>query len=216
MKTYDLCVAPRSERDLVEMASVLSELGYKGVALDVSFSRVEYGRAKTIFAKEGLELLSRVTFEAVSGKEVVEKARKFRLSYDIVAVRPLSAEAARVAARDPRVSLILLPPNMARYMDRSQARMLAMGGGCIEVCFRHILEGGDPRKRLRGIIIVVRRAIAFETCLVVTSCARTVWELWPTASLRGFLVSFGLSEHQAKLIVHTNPRLVVSRVKGGA
>jgi len=216
LKTYDLCIVPRSERDLMEIASVLGDLGYEGAALDVSLSRVEYGRARTIFAREGLELLSRITFEATSGKEIVEKARKLRLSYDIVAVRPLSAEAARIAARDPRISLILLPPNMARYMDRSQARMLAVGGGCIEVCFCHVLEGGDPRKKLRGIIIVVRRAIAFEACLVITSCARTIWELWPTASLRGFLVSFGLSEQQAKLIVHANPKLVVNRVKGGA
>jgi len=215
LKTYDLCIAPRSERDLVEIASMLNDLGYEGAALDISLSRVDYRRAKTIFAREGLDLLSRATFEASSGKEVVEKARKLKLFYDIVAVKPLSAEAARIAARDPRISLILLPPNMARYMDRSQARMLAMGGGCIEVCFRHILEKGDPRKKLRGIIVVVRRAIAFEACLITTSCARTVWELWPTASLRGFLVSFGLSEQQAKVIVQANPKLVVSKVKGG-
>jgi ribonuclease P/MRP protein subunit RPP1 len=139
--------------------------------------------------------------------------RRLALQYDIVAVKPKTAEAARLAARDPRVSLVQLPPGMARYMDKSQVAMLREGGGAIELKLLPVLYSGDPRTTLRGLMIIARRAAAYEAPLVATSGARSVWEILSPMHIRGLLVSFGLPESIAKLAVSGYPlSLVASRV----
>ncbi|BES82469.1 RNase P subunit p30 family protein [Pyrodictium abyssi] len=209
MKFIDLALEPRSLRDAMEMASLAKIMGYRLVAVENSDPQRarEYAR---VFTEEGIEALTRVTIEAESWGKTVNILKRVALSFDLVAVKPKSAEAARLAARDPRVGLIVLPPGMARYMDKSQTAMLREGGAAVEIRFLPLLYGGDPRSSLRGTMIIARRAAAYEAPLVVTSGARTRWEMWHPRTVQAMLVAFGLPETIAKLAITGYPAAIVN------
>ncbi|KSW11428.1 hypothetical protein CF15_00790 [Pyrodictium occultum] len=209
MKYIDLCLRPRSSKDAAEMASMAGVMGYRVVAVeagDPEHAR-EYAR---IFREEGIEALTRATVEAESWSKAVGLVRRLAQSFDLVAVKPRTAEAARLAARHPRIALVVLPPGMARYMDKSQAHLLREGGAAVEIQLHLLLHGGDPRGGLRGSMIIARRAAAYEAPFTVTSCARTRWEMWHPRVVQALLAAFGLPELVARLAVTGYPAAVVN------
>ncbi len=199
MKACDLQLSPRSIEEAEAIAELAAAMGLRVVAFESE--ELEKARAYVEAAKRhGLEAYTRRTIEARSWVEAAkEVARVAARGFDIVAVRPRTAEAARLAARDPRVAIVQLPPGMARYMDRSQALMLREGGTVAEVRLLPLLRPGDPRTALRGIMVIVRRAAAYGAAFTVSSGARTRWELWSPASTRALLESFGVPPQLALL-----------------
>jgi ribonuclease P/MRP protein subunit RPP1 len=161
------------------------------------------------FVDAGLEALTRLTIRARAASEAAEAVRSARRYYDVIAVEPEGVEAARFAARDGRVDVVSLKPGMARYMDRSQARLIAQGGGVIEVPLNPTIERGE--RGLRALMIVARRAVAFDAPFTVSSCARTMWEMWPPYSLAGLLIALGVPEHHALLAVTAYPASAIRR-----
>lgn len=215
MKICDLHVAPRSLEDAHGIASLLAGMGVRCVAIDNPNPREARAYTKP-FIEAGLEAYTRVTIEADSWGKALKALRRISPHYDLVAVKPKSAEVARHAAKDPRVALVQLPPGMARYMDRSQARLLREGGAGVEVSLLPLLHSDDPRRSLRGIMIIARRAAAYEAMLVITSGARSKWELWSPAAIRALLVSFGVPENIASLSVTGYPSSILysKRLRG--
>jgi ribonuclease P/MRP protein subunit RPP1 len=208
LKICDLHVAPRSLRDAYEIANELHSMGFSCVAVDNPDPHKASELAKP-FREAGLETYTRITIEAEKWQKALKNIRRAVLTHDLIIVKPRNAEVARYAARDPRVALVYLPPGMARYMDKSQAHLLREGGSGVEVCLRPVLYGDDPRRTMRGLMIISRRAAAYEARLVVTSGARSKWEIWHYASMRAVLVSFGLPENIAKLAVTGYPASIV-------
>ena len=195
----DLCIEPRGPEEARALARLLARLGYRLVAVEAE----PLDRARALaeeVSREGLRALTRVTVEARDWAEAVKRLRRLQ-GYDLVAVRPRTAEAARLAARDPRVALVQLSPGMARYMDKSQALMLREGGAAAEIRLRPLLYGGDPRQALRGFMVIARRAAAYEAPLVVSSCARSPWEAWPPATVAGLLASMGIPPGHTRLML---------------
>ncbi|ABM80415.1 RNase P subunit p30 family protein [Hyperthermus butylicus] len=208
MRACDLNVAPTSVNEARRMAKLLKGMGVGCVAVehgDPSVAR----QLVNVFEEEGVEAYTRVTLEISDWQRGIELVRRASRLYNIVVVKPKTAEAARLAARDPRVALLQLTPGMARYMDKSQAQMLREGGAAVEIRLLPLLYGGDPRSALRGLMIIARRAAAYEAVFVATSGARSAWELWHPAIVRGLLVSIGLPENIAKLAVTGYPRSIV-------
>jgi len=195
MKSCDLQLEPRSIEEAEAMAMLLAAMGVGVAAFEAE--EVDRARAYAEAAKRhGIEAYTRRTIEAKSWADALKEiARAEARGYDIVAVRPRSAEAARLAARDPRVAIVQLPPGMARYMDRSQALMLREGDTVVEVRLLPLLRPGDPRAALRGAIVITRRAAAYGAAFILSSGARTRWELWSPASARGLLEAFGVPPH---------------------
>jgi len=203
LRMCDSLVEPRGRREAEAIGSIASSLGISIVFVEargVDRAR-EYAR---LMRREGVEAYTRITLEADSWSDVVGYVGKAASLYDIVAVRPRGAEAARLAARDPRVAIVHLTPRMARYMDRSQSLMLREGSSYAEVKLKPLLRGGDPRRALRGFMIIARRAAVYEAPLVVGSGARDSWELWAPASMAALLVSVGVPTTLAKLTVSGN------------
>jgi len=215
LKICDLHVAPRSLEDAQGIASLLASMGVRCVAIDNPNPREARAYTKP-FTEAGLEAYTRVTIEADSWGKALKALRRISPHYDLVVVRPKSAEVARHAAKDPRVALVQLPPGMARYMDKSQARLLREGGAGIEVSLLPLLYSDDPRRSLRGIMIIVRRAAAYEAMLVITSGARSKWELWSPAAIRALLVSFGVPENIVSLSLTGYPSSILysKRLRG--
>ncbi len=188
------------------MARVASRMGLRLVGVEVA------GDSRALlkpFLEEGLEALARLTIRASTAREAAEAVRRYRRLYDILAVEPEGVEAARFAARDGRVDVVSLPPGMAKYMDRSEARLLLQGGGVVEVPLSAVVERGE--RGLRGLMIVVRRAVAYDAPFTVSSCARSEWEMWPPYSVAGLLVALGVPEHRALLAVTGYPASAARR-----
>ncbi len=202
----DLCVRPRNPAEAEAMARRMASMGYGAVGVE--------GEAQLVkpFIEAGLVAVTRVTVEAETGAEALRLVRRIRGSYSIVALRPRGVEAARLAARDGRVDVVVLPPGMARYMDRSEARLLRLGGGVVEVHLRSVLE--KDGRGLRGLMIIARRAVAYDTPFTVSSCATSAWELWHPYSVRGLLVSLGVPENHARLAVTAYPMQAIARGRG--
>lgn len=199
MRACDLQLAPRSIRDADSMAEAAARMGLRVVAFEAPSVEAARGYAEAA-RRWGLEAYTRVTIEARSwGDAAREVARAAQRGYDLVAVRPRSAEAARLAARDPRVAVIQLPPGMARYMDRSQALMLREGGAVVEVRLLPLLRPGDPRTALRGAMVIVRRAAALGAPFIASSGARSLWEMWSPAAVRALLEALGVPSNIALL-----------------
>jgi ribonuclease P/MRP protein subunit RPP1 len=207
----DLNVEPRDEAEARRMAEKLASVGVRCVAVEASDAE----KARTlagVFEDVGVEAYTRYTVEAKEWSAALNLVRRLVEHYDIIAVKPRTAEAARLAARDPRVALVQLSPGMARYMDRSQVLMLREGGGAIELKLLPILYSADPRSTLRGLMIIARRAAAYGAPLAATSGARSLWEIITPFHARAILVSFGLPENIAKLAVTSYPYSVVRGV----
>ncbi len=199
----DLCLAPRVEH-VEAMARMLSEWGIKLVGVEASSPNVEVRKTLEVFKSYGIEALTRITIEASSRRELLQAIRAARRRFDILAVKPRTGETARLAARDGRVDLVVLEPGMARYMDRSEALLLRQGGGMIEIQLASVMSL-SPR-RLRGFMIIARRAAVYEAPFTVSSCATSLWELWHPQAVRSLLVSVGVPEHIAKLALTVYPR----------
>ena len=214
MKPCDSLVAPRSPEDAARLADLYARMGVGMVLVEASDPGLARRLVK-VFQDRGVDAYARITVEVKEWGKGVTEVRRAAQAYDIVAVRPRSAEAARLAARDPGVALIQLPPGMARYMDRSQALMLREGRAAVEIKLQPLLHPGDPRRSLRGLMVIARRAAAYEAPLVVGSGARLAWEAWPPQSVVGLLVSFGVPEPLARLYVYKNCRSVVRLYVGG-
>ena len=208
MKPCDSLVAPRDAGEAERLADLYARIGVGMVLVEAPEPRLARGLAK-VFESSGVEAYTRRTVEVREWGKGVAEVRKAAQAYDIVAVRPRSAEVARLAARDPGVALIQLPPGMARYMDRSQALMLREGRAAVEIRLSTLLRPGDPRRGLRGLMVIARRAAAYEAPLVVGSGARVAWEAWPPQSAVGLLVAFGVPEPLARLYVYKNCKSLV-------
>ncbi len=206
MKAYaELCLRPKSIREAEAMADYAALMGIRYVGVEAR----ERSLLKP-FIDHGVEAFTRITIEASSAREAVEAVRKVRGLYDIVAVKPKGVEAARFAARDGRVDVVTLTPGMARYMDRSEARLIQLGGGVIEIPLNQVLERGA--RGLRAAAIIARRASAYDTPFTISTCATSVYEMWHPRSLQGLLVSLGVPENHALLAVSGYPISVLRRI----
>ena len=214
MRPCDLGIVACSRRAAEHMAELLMRLGYRVAAVECPDPDGAREAAEAL-RQAGLEAYTRLTVEAERWQDAARRIVAAAQRYDLVAVKPRTAEAARLAARDPRVALVLLTPGMARYMDKSQALMLREGGSVVEVRLLPLLRRGDPRAALRGTMIIARRAAAYDAALTVTSGARNRWQLWPPASARALLEAFGVPPQYALLALTAYCRKALDKATGG-
>jgi ribonuclease P/MRP protein subunit RPP1 len=206
----DLHINPRDKSDAEAMARTAHIMGIRVVGLEAS-DPGSFQQAAKAFEDYGIEVLSRITIDGSRWTGVLRRLRRVWGSFDIVAVKAQSPEVIRNSARDSRVSLVVLTPQLARYMDRSQAQLLRRGGTLLEVQLRPLLYSKDPRRELRGFAIIVRRAVAYEAPLVLSSAATTVYEMWHPRTVASLLTLLGLSEYQARALTEGYSEWVKSK-----
>ncbi len=204
MKSFDLCVRPRSLREAAAIASLAAVTGVGGVAVEAPRSRLdEYLR---VFRDAGLEAVPRVTIRVRRAGDVAPRAAEARRSYLIVAVEAESDEAFRYAARDSNVDLVVFRPGQGRLIDSSQAYLLRLGGGAVEVRLPQLIES-----HIRSAMVAVRRATAYNVPMVVSTCASTIYEFVPPRGLEALLKVLGVPGTYAKAFVYAHPWGVVRR-----
>ena len=137
----DLHLRPKSGRDIGLMVEVAQSLGFKTVALTISRKTLDE------LPKQGVKLLSRLDVDVSSQSDINESLKG--KSYDIVAVRCLTKDAARRAARDLRVDVLAFPeaPERRReiWLDRHEAEVAGATGVAYEVNVSEIITAGMAR-----------------------------------------------------------------------
>ena len=82
-----------------------------------------------------MKVVTRIDIEAKRGKELQDALRKNRQKYNIIAVRCLSKEVARIVAREERVDILLFPedPTQRRqnWLDHHGAGAPRRSRACI-------------------------------------------------------------------------------------
>jgi len=106
----DLHILPHPENLPMcqKIAETLSVAGYCTIGLTVptGLFRDKVTSLRQVFLDNGLEVVLRVDLGSRSRDELLRSLRRFRPSYDVIAVKCLSEHVARVACRDRRVDLV--------------------------------------------------------------------------------------------------------------
>ncbi len=213
MKALDLCVKPGSVETLQAVLRLASSMGYEGVAVETTSLELSRGDAKRLSREYGVEVYRRITLRPSSHGEMLKMLAKSHGKYDLLVIESREPDVIRSAARDGRVGLVYISPLQARYMDRSQADLLRLGGGGVEARLADFLRALERRdyRRIRGLEALVRRGVAFGAKIVVGSCSTSLWGLRSPRSVLSILVVLGVPEPVAKTIVYSYPYSVIGR-----
>ena len=194
---------------------MLTAIGISCVAIQIDSQNMQ--EYLNILRREKIDTFTRWTIQAKHWTEVTREISNLREKYEIIAVKPLSIETARKSARNRNIDIVTITPSTSRYMDKSQATLLKENERLVEVPLRPLLASYKTRKdfyrMLRNIIIILRRAAAFDAPLIVTSGAKSAFELWHPKSIYNFLVTIGIPENICRQIILYYPTKLVSKLQ---
>jgi len=139
LKGYvDLWVRVSDELD--KIADIAWIMGYKYVGIE------DHGYKWKVKVVNRVRFIKRITIEARTEKEIRERVRGIKVEYPIVAVKPLSIQVARFAARDGRIDLVVLDRDTIQYIDKTQAGMMKQYRKPLEVCINCFLKASSREK----------------------------------------------------------------------
>ena len=199
------------ERSCKRMAELLRLAGYSAVGLTIptGLMRDRITLLRAVFREAGLETALRVDLTSTSRIELLRLLRRFRNSYDVVAVKCVNTRVATVACRDRRVDLIFFDPaNRSIRFTHPLANLLR---GAIE--FNLVSALLNETKAEVFSVIMKQCAIAREHKVkVVLSSGCNHPELVRSASQIAALASaMGLSEMQSLAGVSSTPFSIIER-----
>ena len=205
----------RSVDQIKPIVDMLTIMSISCVAIQIETQNVQ--EYLGIFRREGIDIFTRWTIQAKRWAEIAREVDNLRKKYDIIAVKPLTLETARRSARSKNIDIVTITPFTSRYMDKSQATLLKEHENLAEVSLRPLLLNYKTRKDfyrvLRSILIILRRAAAFNAPLIVTSGARSVFELWHPKSIYSFLVTIGIPENICKQTLLYYPMKLINKIQ---
>ena len=152
--------------DLDRIASIARLMGYIFIGLE------DQGFKWKVREVNNVKFVKRITIEARSEKEIREKVRGIKVYYPIVAVKPLSTQVARFAARDGRVDLVVLDRDTIEYIDKIQAGMMKQFGKPLEVCINCFLKASSREK---GMIFRRIRLFHYYSVPIIYSSGASRW-----------------------------------------
>ncbi len=204
MRHYiDLHLKPSTPEQAPEMVQLATQLGYSHVASTQS--------------TEGLKVVTRIDIEAKRGKELQDALRKSRRKYNIVAVRCLSKEVARIVARDERVDILLFPedPTQRRqnWLDHHEAELLDGAGRAYEINASELLAASPMR--LAKVITTIKRDLVVASRhnipVVLSSGATSSILMREPRALTALATLLDIDEDYAADMLSTIPEAILAR-----
>lgn len=185
--------------ELEKIIDIASMMGYKVLCVSRDFTRHRFVKQKNVFLVK-----KRVIAEA-GEKNLKEKLRGVKVGYPVVAVIPLDVQAARLAARDGRVDIIVLNKDSLDNIDKTQALMMKQFMKILEVPLNDFLKYSNRVKSM-----IYRRIHMFYYYgipIVYSSHAKSWNELIHPRSIVGLINS--LLGVDKKLIVYSISSFIV-------
>lgn len=191
---------------LDKIADIIKLMGYKYVCIE------DHNLKWRIKVVKNIKFVKRITIEADSEREIRERIRGIKVDYPIVAVKPLSTQVARFAARDGRVDLVVLDGDTIEYIDKIQAGMMKKFGKPLEVCINCFLK---VSLRKKGMIFRRIKLFYYYGVPVVYSSGASKWyELLHPKSISALMstlvdipktsILYGLSSIPLEILVKNN------------
>jgi ribonuclease P/MRP protein subunit RPP1 len=208
MRHYvDLHLKPSTPEQAKEMALLASQLGYKHIA----------STKPTADPGERITTATRIDIDAKRSRELLEALKRSRRRYDVVAVRCLSKEVARQAAKDDRVDILLFPDDPTQrkqnWLDHHEAGLIDGTGRAYEVNASDLLATSPTR--LSKVITQIKRDLAVasrhDIPVVLSSGASTPLAMREPKALTALATLLDIDEDYAVEMLSTIPEAILER-----
>jgi ribonuclease P/MRP protein subunit RPP1 len=208
MRHYvDLHLKPSTPEQAKEMALLASQLGYKHIA----------STKPTADPGERITTATRIDIDAKRSRELLETLKRSRRRYDVVAVRCLSKEVARHAAKDDRVDILLFPDDPTQrkqnWLDHHEAGLIDGTGRAYEVNASDLLATSPTR--LSKVITQIKRDLAVasrhDIPVVLSSGASTPLAMREPKALTALATLLDIDEDYAVEMLSTIPEAILER-----
>jgi RNase P/RNase MRP subunit p30 len=161
------------------------------------------------FHEIGVKTVSRVDLTATSRVDLLRLLRRFRNSYDIIAVKCVNQNVAAVACRDRRVDVVFFDPRNGKVrFNHSLANLLRCG---LELNFPSTLVKGADSAVYARISREVAIAREHRTRVVLSSGSLSAQMVRSPSEISAIASAIGLSAEQSRRGVSEVPRSIILR-----
>lgn len=208
MRHYvDLHLKPSTSEQAFEMALLASQLGYRYVASTKNMTD----------SVESITVATRIDIETKRGRELQDALRLNRRKYDIIAVKCLSKEVARMVAKDDRVDLLLFPDDPVQrkqnWLDHHEAGLIDGMGRAYEINASDLLATSPTH--LSKVITQIKRdlivASRHDIPVVLSSGASTPIMMREPKALTALANLLDIDEDYATDMISTIPEAIIER-----
>ncbi|MCD6477974.1 MAG: ribonuclease P [Candidatus Aenigmarchaeota archaeon] len=216
MDFYDLHAHVEDLKSVEEIVEIAKRIGYSGIGLTVKYANIgELRRLKEKIneLKSGIDIATCVEIDASGVKELRRKVSKARKLSEVIVVSGGDYKINRAACEDSRVD-ILAHPEYKRSdsgIDHIVVRAAHENNVAIEINFHEILE--TYRKIRAHVLSHMRRNVMlaeeYNAPIIITSGARSKWELRGPRELSSVGQVLGMSLENSMKSVSDVPRLIV-------
>ena len=194
---------PKSSMDKIR------ELGFKSIAITY-FEFNPRLKLDCTLQNSGLDIASRIQLKPRNRTELLKELRIFRSKFEIIGVKCVSMEVARVAARDSRVDMISFPLENPRV--RLSKKLASACNTAVEINARELVNAKQPRYvTLRRLIDEVDYAASNGLRLIVSSGATNQLELLSPMDLASIHTVLGVGRYESLKTVSENPYSIIRR-----
>ncbi len=186
-----------SEQQVEELIKWLRELSFKGVIIENMAQEKVESLQNTLSNKEEFLLFNRVTID--SPKRNPSDLDKFRNKCDFLVYYSINADLTKWACQDQRIDCLKFPlSEIHQLADDSTIIMAKENDKALEIDFSELLGTKNPIPWLRNIKKVIHRATKKELPIILSSNAKTEYDLRSRYSILGFLHFLEISESYYK------------------
>ncbi|OGD57979.1 hypothetical protein A3K78_10070 [Candidatus Bathyarchaeota archaeon RBG_13_52_12] len=206
-KYIDLHFRPSTPDKVKEMLTLASELGYGQVASTIQATGVD----------SRITIAARLDLEAKRSRELLDALNKSRRRFDIIAVKCLTKEVARQAAKDDRVDILKFPddPTLRKHnwLDHHEAELVEGTERAYEVDACDLIANSPTH--LAKVINQIKRDLAVaakhDINIILSSGASTPLAMREPRALTALASLLDIEEDCATDMISTIPEAILRR-----
>jgi len=207
MKFVDLHVNPTS-KDLEEVLTFAAELGYVYIGLTPNNNQQQ---TSEIARKVGLEAVSRINLTPKDPEELLALLKRFRLKYEIVAIKCIDHKVAKQAAKDHRVDLLNFPINSRIIFDEPTAQLASTSNAALEITFSDLIMNQEMQRviTIDKLYREVKNAHRYKVPIILSSGAKTPYQLREPRDIAALVSVIGLVQKEALEALSSLPLKII-------
>jgi RNase P/RNase MRP subunit p30 len=203
----DLHFKPSTPDKVKEMLALASELGFSQVASTIQATEID----------NRITSATRLDLEAKRSRDLLEALNKSRRRYEIIAVKCLTKEVARQAAKDDRVDILKFPDDPAlrkhNWLDHHEAELVEGTERAYEVDACDLMANSPTH--LAKVINQIKRdlavAVKHDINIILSSGASTPLAIREPRALTALASLLDIEEDYAADMISTIPEDILRR-----
>lgn len=208
MKNYiDLHLKPSAPEKVQEMLTLASELGFRHVASTIQAKGID----------DRIAVATRLDLEARRNRDLLDALKRCRRRFDVIAVKCLTKEVARQAAKDDRVDVLKFSDDPVlrkhNWLDHHEAELIEGTGHAYEVDASDLIA--NSQTHLAKVINHIKRDLAVamkhDIPIVLSSGASTPLAIREPRALIALASLLDIEEDYAADMISTIPEVILRR-----